>query len=138
VLIFLAAPGSTSSSEDDPVEMSSLPHLIVAVDLRKAFGSTDYYHLQLLIYSDTTKDIISLIVEAGLSRDAVTAGKKKQTKLLPPITSVIGTPLRATAVVRQMVHMQDSTGTKWSHVINFIITNNTHYNMVLGVAWLQR
>ncbi len=37
-----------------------------------------------------------------------------------------------------MVHMRASTGTKRSHEINFIVTDIANYNMILGMARLQK
>jgi hypothetical protein len=34
--------------------------------------------------------------------------------------------------------MRDSAGTKRSHAINFIVADITHYDMILGMAWLQK
>jgi hypothetical protein len=34
--------------------------------------------------------------------------------------------------------MQDCVGTKESHAINFIITDISHYDMILSMAFLQK
>jgi hypothetical protein len=69
----------------------------------------------------------------------VKAGRSKVKKKAPlPITTVIGKPLCATAVVRQMVQMHDSSEMKRSHAINFVVADIAHYYMILGIAWLQK
>jgi hypothetical protein len=37
-----------------------------------------------------------------------------------------------------MVYIRDSAKTKWSHAINFVITDVAHYNLILGMVWLQK
>jgi hypothetical protein len=34
--------------------------------------------------------------------------------------------------------MRDSAGTKRSHTINFVVADVAHYDMILGMAWLQK
>jgi hypothetical protein len=51
---------------------------------------------------------------------------------------VNGEPMRTTAVVRQMVRMHNSVRTKRSHEINFVFANIAHYDIILGMAWLQK
>ncbi len=37
-----------------------------------------------------------------------------------------------------MVCMQDNTGTKRSHAINFVVADISHYDMLLGMSWFQK
>ncbi len=74
-----------------------------------------------------------------LGLEAVKAGRSKVKKKAPyPITTVNGKPLCATAVIWQMVQMYDSARIKRSHAINFIVADIAYYNMILGMAWLQK
>jgi hypothetical protein len=135
-----AALGPALSSEEDTDKDSPPPpHLMVPVDLRKGSGGEGYYPYKALVDSGATYNFISQTVADRLGLEAAKAGKrKKQKKLLPPITTVNGEPLRATVVVRQMVHMRDSTGAKRSHAINFIVADIAHYDLIRGMAWLQK
>jgi hypothetical protein len=67
------------------------------------------------------------------------AGRKKKRRKLPPlITTVNVETLRATAVVRQIVQMRNSARAKQSHAINIVIAEVADYDMILGVALLQK
>ncbi len=138
--LFPAALGPASSSEEDPDEDTPPPpHLIVPVDLRKGPGGEGYYTYSALVDSGATYNFISQAAADRLGLEAVRAGRrKKQKKLPPPITTVNGETLRATAVVRQTVRMCDSAGTKRSHAINFVVADVAHYNLILGMVWLQK
>ncbi len=138
--LFSAALGPASSSEEDPDEDTPpLPHLMVPVDLCKGSGSEGYYPYSALVDLSTTYNFISQAVADRLGLEAVRAGRrKKQKKLPPPITIVNGETLRATTVVRQMVQMRDSAGMKRSHAINFVVANIAHYDLILGMVWLQK
>ncbi len=136
----LAALGPALLSEKDSDENTLPPlHLIVPVDLRKGSGAEGYYPYSVLVYLGATYTFISQAVADRLGLEAVRAGrKKKQKKLLLPITTVNGESLCATAIVRQMVRMRDSAGTKRSHAINFVVADIAHYDLILGMAWLQK
>jgi hypothetical protein len=56
----------------------------------------------------------------------------------PPITTVNSEPLRATLIAWQMVQMRNRIRTKPSYAINFIVANIAHYNIILGITWLQK
>jgi hypothetical protein len=58
--------------------------------------------------------------------------------MLPPITTVNGEPLCATLVVQQMVQMCNRARTRWSYAINFVIADNAHYDVILGMTSLQK
>ncbi len=136
-----AALGLASSSKEDTNEDASLspPYLIVLVDLYKCSGSKGYYPSLALVDSSATYNFIFKSIADKLGLEAVKAGKSKvKKKALPPITTVNGEPLRATAVIRQMVWMRNSAGTKQSHVINFVIADIAHHDLIFGVAWLQK
>ncbi len=135
-----AALGPALSSKEDPDEDTPPPpHLMVPVDLRKGSGGEGYYYYSALVNSGATYNFISQAVADRLSLEAVRAGRrKKQKKLPPPITTVNGETLCATTVVRQMVRLRDSAGTKRSHAINFVVANIAHYDLILGMAWLQK
>jgi hypothetical protein len=112
---------------------------MVPVDLCKGSGGEGYYPYSALVDLGATYNFISQAVADRLGLEAVRAGRrKKQKKLLPPITTVNGETLRTTAVVRQMVQMCNSTGTKRSHAINFVVADIAHYDLILGMAWLQK
>jgi hypothetical protein len=138
VTLSSAALGPASSSEKDPNEDTPPPsHLMVPVDLRKGSGGEGYYPYSAPVDSGATYNFISQAVADRLSLEAVRAGRrKKQKKLLPPITTVNGETLHATAVVRQMVRMRNSVRTKRSHAINFVVADIAHYDLILGMAWL--
>ncbi len=141
MILSSAALGPTSSSKENPNEEVSPPppHLIVPVDLRIGSGNEKYYLYSALVDSGATYNFISQAVADKLGLEAAKAGKRKKKKEMPPpITIVNGEPLRATAVVRQMVHMQDSAGAKRSHAINFVVADIAHYDMTLGMAWLPK
>ncbi len=57
--------------------------------------------------------------------------------MLPPINTLDYAPLHVTADVKQMVQVCNSTRTKQSHAITFIIVNITHLDIILDMAWLQ-
>jgi hypothetical protein len=140
VTLFSAALGPTLSSKESTDEDVSQPppHLMVPVDLCTGYGGKKYYSYSALIDSGATHNFISQAVADRLSLKAAKAGKRKKRKKMPlPITTVNGEPLRATAVVRQMVHMRDSAGAKRSHAINFVVANIAHYDLKLSMAWLQ-
>jgi hypothetical protein len=140
VTLSSAALGPASSSEEDPDEDTPLPpQLIVPVDLRKGPGGEGYYPYSALVDLGATYNFISQAVADRLGLEALRAGRRKKQKKLPPlITTVNGETLRATTVVRQMVRMRDSAGTKQSHAINFVVADIAHYDLILGMAWLQK
>jgi predicted aspartyl protease len=108
---------------------------MVPVDLRKGSGGEGYYPYSALVHSGATYNFISQAVADRLGLEAVRAGRrKKQKKLPPPITTVNGETLRATAVVRQMVRIRNSARTKRSHAINIVVANIAHYDLILGMA----
>jgi hypothetical protein len=112
---------------------------MVPVDLRKGSGGKGYYPYSALVDLGATYNFISQAVADRLSLEAVRAGRRKKQKKLPlPIITVNGETLRATAVVRQMVRMRDSAGTKQSHAINFVVADIAHYDLILRMAWLQK
>ncbi len=55
-----------------------------------------------------------------------------------PITAFNDKLLRATTVIWQMGWMHNSTGTKQSQAINFVVVDIAHYALILGMAWLQK
>jgi hypothetical protein len=57
-------------------------------------------------------------------------------KMLLPITTVNGEPLRTTAVVRKMVRMRNGAGAKQSHAINFVVADIAYCDLIHGMAWL--
>ncbi len=127
-----AVLGPASSNEEDPDEEPPPPHLMVPVDLRKGLGGEGYYPYSALVDSGATYNFITQAVADRLGLEA--ARKRKP----PPIATVNGKPLRATAVICQMVRMRDSAGAKWSHVIKFVVADISYYDMLLGMAWLQK
>ncbi len=127
-----AVLGPASSNKEDPDEEPSPPHITVLVDLPKGSGGKGYYSYLALVDSGATYNFISQAIADHLGLEA--ARKQKP----PHIATFNGKPLRAIAVVRQMVRMQDSARVKQSHTINFVITDISHYNMILGIAWLQK
>jgi hypothetical protein len=122
--------GPASSKKEDPDKEPPLPHLMVLVDLRKGSGGKGYYPYSALIDLGATYNFISQAAADHLSLEVT----RKRKLLL--ITTVYGKPLRATAVIRQMVRMQDSARAKRSHAINLYIASISHYDMILGIAWL--
>jgi hypothetical protein len=141
VTLASATLGPTSSSKEDTDEDVSQPppHLMVPIDLHAGSGGEKYYPYLALVNLGATYNFVSQAVADRLSLEAAKAGKrKKKKKMLPPITTVNGEPLRATVVVRQMVRMQDSAGAKRNHAINFVVADIAHYDMILGLAWLQK
>jgi hypothetical protein len=106
---------------------------MVPVGLRKGSGGEGYYPYSALINSGATFNFISQAAADQLGPEAV-----RKHKLPTPIAAVNGEPLRATAVIRQMVRMPDSAGAKRGHAINFIIADIAHYDMILGMAWLHK
>jgi hypothetical protein len=92
---------------------------MVPVDLYKGSGGKGHCPYLTLVDSGTTYIFISQTVVDKLGLEAVEAGRSRvKKKTLPPITLVDGEPLRATAVVWQIVQMRDSTRTKRSQAIN--------------------
>ncbi len=115
------------------------PHLIMPVDLRKGLGGERYYPYLALGDSGATYNFIAQSVTDKLILEVVKAGRSKvKKKASPPSTTVNGEPLRATTVVQQTVKMRDSAGTKPSHVINFLVANIAHFDMILGMAGSRR
>ncbi len=106
---------------------------MVPVDLRKGSGGKGYYPYSALVDSGATYNFISQAAADRLSPEAV-----RKRKPPPPIATVNGEPLRATAVIRQMVRMQNSAGAKRSHAVNFVVADIAHHDMILGMAWLQK
>ncbi len=127
-----AVLGPASSNEEDHDEEPLPPHLIILVDLRKGSGGEGHYPYSALVDSGAT---YNFIFQAVADRLGLKAARKRKP---PPIATVNGEPLRATAIVRQMVRMLDSAGAKRSHASNFVVADISHYNMILGLAWLQR
>ncbi len=139
--LFSVALGPTSSGKEDTDEdvLQSLPHLMVPVDLCIGSGDKKYYPYLALVSSGATYNFISQAVADRLGLEVAKAGKrKKKKKMLSPITLDNDEPQRATAVVHQMVHMRDTAGAKRSYEINFVVTNIAHYDLILGIAWLQK
>jgi hypothetical protein len=68
--------------------------------------------------------IYNFIPQARADQLGLEAAQKRKPPL--PIATVNGKQLHATAVIRQIVHMQDSAETKQSHAINFVIANIAH------------
>jgi hypothetical protein len=56
----------------------------------------------------------------------------------PLVDAVNGESLCTTAVVREMVRMCDSARVKRSHAVIFVIADIRGYNVILGMAWLQK
>ncbi len=54
------------------------------------------------------------------------------------VATVKGKPLRTTAVVWHMVRMCNSAGFKRCLAINFIVADIVSYDVILGMAWLQK
>ncbi len=57
---------------------------------------------------------------------------------LPTVAKVNGKPLLTTAIVWHMVCIHASTGIKQCHAINFIVADIINYDVILGLAWLQK
>ncbi len=134
------ALGPASSSEGDiDKDLPQPQHLIVPVDLCKGLGGKGYYTYLVPVNLGTTYNFISSALANGLSLDVVMASRRKKRDRVPlPITTVNGEPFCATAVIHQMVQMCDSAGVKRSNAINFVVANIAHYNIILGMAWLQK
>jgi hypothetical protein len=112
---------------------------MVPVDLRKGPGGEGYYPYLALVNLGATYNFITQSVMDKLRFEAVWARRSKVKKKAPPsITRVNSELLRATTVVQQTVQIRDSVKTKQGHVINFIVTDIAHYNMILSMAWLQK
>ncbi len=131
VTLSSAVLGPASSIEEDPNKEPPLPHLMVPVDLRKGSSGEGYYPYSALVDSGATYNFTSQAVADHLSLEA--ARKRKP----PPIATVNGEPLRATAVVWHMVLIRDSAGAKRSLAFNFVVADISHYDMIHGMAWLQ-
>jgi hypothetical protein len=128
------------SKEDTDKDVSPPPlHLIVPVDLCKCSGSKEKNPYLVFVDSDATYNFISKSVTDKIRLEVVKARIKRNRKKMPPlITMVTGKPLHATAVIRQMVQICDSAGTKRSHAINIVIADIAYYDMMLGMTWLQK
>ncbi len=126
-------------SQEDIDKDSSLlpPHLIVLMDLHKGSSGESTYFYLVLVDSGTTYNFISQYITDKLRPEAVKAGRRRK-KMQLPITTVNSKLLQATAVVRQVIRMRDSIRIKLSHVINFVIANIAHYDIILDMAWLQK
>jgi hypothetical protein len=54
------------------------------------------------------------------------------------ITTVNSELLHTIVVVQQMARKQNSARTKQSHAISFVSTKIVCYDMIFGMAWLQK
>ncbi len=106
---------------------------MVPVNLRKGSGGEGYYPYSALVDSGATYNFISQVVADQLGPEAV-----RKHKPPPPIAAVNGEPICTTAIIRQIVLMRDSARAKQSHTINFVVADIAHYDMILGMAWLQK
>jgi hypothetical protein len=79
-----------------------------------------------------TYNFISQTVADQLSLEA--AVKQK----LLPITTINGEPLHAIPVIHNIVCMWDSTMTKQSHAINFVVADITYLDVIIVLAWLLK
>jgi predicted aspartyl protease len=92
-----------------------------------------------LIDSGATYNFISQAIANRLGLEPARSGRRKRNTKKPPlIATVNGAPLCTTSIVRKVVRMRDSAGTKRSHAINFVVADIAGYNMILGMAWLQK
>jgi hypothetical protein len=107
------------------------------MDLHKGSSGESTYFYLVLVDSGTTYNFISQYITDKLRPEAVKAGRRRK-KMQLPITTVNSKLLQATAVVRQVIRMRDSIRIKLSHVINFVIANIAHYDIILDMAWLQK
>ncbi len=65
-------------------------------------------------------------------------GRKKAVTKPPASTTVNSEPLLTTAVIQHIVRMCNSTSVKRCHAINFVIADIASYDVILGMAWLQK
>jgi hypothetical protein len=113
---------------------------MVAVDLRMGSEYERYRHFTVLVDLGATYNFISQAVADRLGLQPARDGRrwKRTLRQPPPTASVNGKLLCATAHVQEMVHMRDSAGVKCLHAVNFVVANICGYDMILGMAWLQK
>ncbi len=102
-------------------------------------GSKGYYPYFVLIDLGDTYNSISQAMGHRLSLEAIGIGRTSKRKKLPlPITTVNREPLCVTVVVQQIVQMHDSPINKHNNAMNFVIADIAHYDLILGMAGLQK
>ncbi len=112
---------------------------MVLVVLQKGSSSKSYNPIMGLIYLGDTHNFIFKTMADLLSLKAAKAERNmNKAKIPPPIATVNGKPLRTTTIVCHIVRMFLNADMKQSHSLNFIVVNIAYYNMIPGMAWLQK
>ncbi len=116
------------------------PYFIVAVDLRKGSEGKRYHHFAALVDLGAIYNFISQAVADRLGLQLARSGRRRRRAVRQPplVTAVNGESLRTIAVVREMVRMRDSAGVKRSHAVHFVVAVIRDYDVLLGMAWLQK
>jgi hypothetical protein len=112
---------------------------MVPVNLRKSKESNCFLPYSALVDLGATNNFVSQAVADSIRMRPAKAGRRKKAVAKPPaITTVNSESLCTTAIVRHMVRMRDSASVKCCHAINFVGANIARYDIILGMAWLQK
>ncbi len=93
----------------------------------------------MLVNLCATYNFVLKAVADSISMHRVKAGKKKRAiAKLPTIATINSELLRTMALIHNMLRMRDSTGIKHYHTIYLVTAAIADYNVILGMAWLQK